>query len=599
MKITIQNQKSVILQTNALDTLPVIDPTLDLVGFTEQRRADFRARYVDPLYQPINANRPVVIQDEANPANPIVITADMLDGGVEYLWGNPVLDVTLQQQIAEIYRKGIQYHAPNDGYFEQQLGIEALTRLRLPVPTSKGSQVVKYTASLDIIPAAKGFLSTPDEANARAWFANLTGYTYERTEKNFLLATVRTGKDFDQLKAHIKTIVNGLQQNVILPLETNQILADLDKIDLSKELSTGWFLPMNGFASGEQHEAYSFSRILLYAMATFEKSHTNANLTIQPTNLEQVYLPENVIILNLENYAKAQPADIAKDWDVLERALEAKRKLNIISSKRLMTARAVERSTNSASPDAVSSNMTPRSEITRTKDAPFRGKPVPSDEMLKAMATIIESSMTDRVTQNSYNQTKLTYNRPNRRRPEDLNLQGKITTKQYRPDIHIYLDTSGSVNETQYRDAVTNLILLTKKLDANIYITSFSDYITETSLLLTKGRSLTDVYKQFLAIPKANGGTDFENVWQKIDMVDTINNRSGQSYQINFVVTDFAYILNKSRRWSDDQASVKNTFYVPVSVEGRNWEFVKKHAKKFVEQMRFAGDASIRQRMIM
>lgn len=599
MNITVSNQKPIILQTNALDTLPIVDPTLPADAFFEMIMADVKRRYVDPVYEPSNPNQPVVVADETNPQQIIPISEDALIGGIRYIWSNPVLDVLLHSQVGEIYRKALQYTVPNDWHFEEQLVVESLTRLRLPLPQSKGSKITSYTASMDVLPAAKGLFLHPDEATARSWFANISAYIHDRNKSNFALVTIRTTQDFKDFIDHLKNIVASLQKTQILGQPVNKALSDFYKINLTKELSAGLFLPDGGLSRAPEHAPLSFSRILMHAFATFEKAGKPGTLTVQPSNLQHVYFPENIVLLNLENYANADPTDIRKDWDVIEKALDAKQKLNIISNKNLLTAKTVARSTDMAQTSVNPNSMMNDKSPTRALDAPFTGKPVPSADMLAAMVNIIQSQITMKETQNSYKVTKNTFMRPNRRRPDDANAQGKLTKKQYRPDLHLYLDTSGSISESQYRDAVTNAILLAKKLDSNVFITSFSDYISETSMLLTKGLSLTEIYKNFLAIPKVTGGTDFENVWRKIEMIDEQNARTNQSFQVNFVVTDFAYSLNSNRRWTAKQASVQNTYYVPVSTNQSTWRHILGYAKSFKEQMQHAGDATIRQRMLI
>lgn len=310
-----------------------------------------------------------------------------------------------------------------------------------------------------------------------------------------------------------------------------------------------------------------------------------------------MYLPENIVILNLENYAHAKPSDIKADWDVLEKALNAKKNLRFVSNKKLMTAKAVNRSIGGG--DKSTSASSKGKALERAKVQPFSGKPIPAAKMLGMMKKVIESQVTQQVTQNTYKSHKISYMRPNRRKPDDINLPGKLTTTMYRPDIHVYLDTSGSISESQYRDAVTNLIMLTKRINCNLYLTSFSHYVSQTTLLKTKDRSTAQIYQQFLRVPKVTGGTDFEQVWRKIDMIDEFNKKNNYSHQINFMITDFGYSLSRDKRWSREQASVKNTYYVPMSMNPRGWQELRRWAKEFREQMIKAGDYGVRKRMLL
>lgn len=84
------------------------------------------------------------------------------------------------------------------------------------------------------------------------------------------------------------------------------------------------------------------------------------------------------------------------------------------------------------------------------------------------------------------------------------------------PDIHVYIDTSGSISEENYQDAVMMLIRVAKKLNVNLYFNSFSDILSQTTLLKVKDRSPASIWKEFRKVPKVTGGTEFQQVWEYI-----------------------------------------------------------------------------------
>lgn len=595
MPFKITNQKPAILYNDPFSVLPVIDATTDAQTYEGEMSDHIKKNYVDPLYEPINSNQTVSIQDTSNNKD---IDADSVLHAVKHLWTSPTLDVTLQDEMSDIYRQSIQYHAQNDWYLEEQLVVEALTRMKLPLPSATGKRIVKYSANIDVIPTAKAFLAQPDDQGAMNWFANISAYIHDRPFNNFLLMTVQTADVWDEIKQHVKNQIMLLQANHTIARQVNKLFADFDKIDLSKDLSAGLFMPNGGASNAIEMSELSFTRILMNALSQYEKHQTQqASFTVQPSNLSQVYVPENIIVINLENYAHAQPADIKKDWDDHEKALNAKKNMNFISNKKLMTMKSVTQNTMTG---GKSNSVDAQNEkLGRVAVKPFAGKPIPAKAMLSIMKKVIESQVTSKQTENTYKKQSTTYMRPNRRKPEDINLPGKLVTTKYRPDIHIYLDTSGSISESQYRDAVTNLIMLTKKIDCNLYITSFSHYVSQTTLLKTKGRSTNHIYKQFLSIPKVTGGTDFAQVWKKIELIDESNKRNARSYQLNFIITDFGYSVSRDQRWRSDQAAVKNTFYVPMSLDKRRWKDMRDWAEAFKNQMQKAGDRNIRKRMLI
>lgn len=597
MTIHIRNQKPAVLLDDPFSVLPAIQPTESADVFRDKLQEHIHARYVEPMFHPINPANPVRIEDVSG-TNTQDISPDMLMQSINHLWTSDTLDVQLQDQMAEIYRQGIQYHAQNDWYFEQQLGIEALTRMKLPVPSHKSNRIVRYSANVDVIPAAKQLLAQNDAISAINWFGNMAAFTHERPFNNYLLVTVQTSDVFDDFKQQLKNLVTTWQTNHIVSKEVNKSIADLDKISLASDLSTGLFLPNGGLSqSDDEFDELSFSRILMYALSQYEKNGAQGALTVQPGNLEQVYLPENIIILNLENYAHAKASDIKNDWDTFEKALNTKKALRFITNKKLVTAKAVNRSTQMGQKSSSAANA--KTAGMRSKNKAFSGKPVAAKDTLYMMARVAQRQITDHMTKNTYKTTKMSYMRANRRRPDDMNMPGKLTTVKYRPDVHVYIDASMSISEKHYRDGVTNAIILAKKIGCDLYITSFSHIVSQTSLLQTKDRSIRDIYQSFLKIPKVAGGTDFEQVWKKIDLIQEHNERNNQSHQINFVITDFGYNLSRGFQWSPKQASLKHTYYVPISADKHTWNSLLRYAREFQKQMVKAGDHRIRQRMLL
>lgn len=593
--IRIRNHKPATLYTKPFDLLPNSNANKSIDDYTLDMDEDIKNNYVKPMFEPINPNTTVSIEDLSG-KTPKTITKEMLFDSIIHLWTSNIQEVELQDQLGEIFRQGIQFHTQNDWYFEEQLGIEALTRSKLPPPSQKSGRIVQYSPSVDIIPAAKQLLAQQDEDSATAWFANLVGLIHNRPFNNFLLLTVESSSEFDNFKQHLKNFIQVWQANTPLDQTVNKLLAEFDKVNLIDNLSTGLFLPNGGLSNPIEHGELSFTRILTYTLSQYEKTNPG-KLTTQPINLKQVYFPENIIILNLENYAHAKASDIKKDWDALERAFLAKKTLNLITNKKLLTAQAIDR--NLSNPTKTSSNSSQGQPALRSRIKHLSGKPIPSKDMLKMMKRVIESQITNKISENTYKIQKTSYMRPNRRRPDDINLPGVLKTTKYRPDIHIYLDTSGSISETQYRDSITNLIMLAKSINCNLFFTSFSHVISQTSLLQTKDQSIKNIYKTFQKTPKVAGGTDFEQVWRKIDVLNENNKKTNKSHQINFIITDFGYNLRSGKRWDINQASLKHTFYVPISVDKNSWPYILKYGKDFIKGMAKAGDYGIRKRLLM
>ena len=181
------------------------------------------------------------------------------------------------------------------------------------------------------------------------------------------------------------------------------------------------------------------------------------------------------------------------------------------------------------------------------------------------MMKLVKQFISTRESQNTYKSTTQTYMRPNRRKPLDYSLKGKSTRKSYHPDIHIYFDTSGSISEDNYKASALNIIKLAIKMDVDIYVSFFSHVITQPIRLKVKNRTAQQIFNNFIRLPKVGGGTDFNQFWNQINAIDAHNKKSGKSYRINFVITDFCDRVPRDRIFTNNEAAVKNTFYIPIT----------------------------------
>lgn len=142
-------------------------------------------------------------------------------------------------------------------------------------------------------------------------------------------------------------------------------------------------------------------------------------------------------------------------------------------------------------------------------------------------------------TQNVTKKVSKTYNKPNRREPENDFKPGKSHRRIYRPDIHLYLDTSGSMSIDQYKQGIMAAINIAKSLKTNIYISSFSDQLVEPILLdKIKQQSNAVLLKRALKVPVISGGTDFENVYNDIDERSRSAIKSGRAPEYAIIMSD-------------------------------------------------------------
>lgn len=173
---------------------------------------------------------------------------------------------------------------------------------------------------------------------------------------------------------------------------------------------------------------------------------------------------------------------------------------------------------------------------------------------------------------------KSSYKRASRRRPDDINAIGHLIKIKYKPDIHIYVDTSGSISHQMYQDSLTMIAKVAKKMKVKLTISSFADQVTKPVTFST--HYLSNLKK----LPVITGGTDFEAVW---DDIDTRSNPN----ELNFIITDYGYAPYD---WHADRSklSYKNTYYIAVRSDYIDPDY-------FADSMVMAGAFDIRKYMLI
>ena len=175
--------------------------------------------------------------------------------------------------------------------------------------------------------------------------------------------------------------------------------------------------------------------------------------------------------------------------------------------------------------------------------------------------------------ENAHKYVKSTFAKPNRRDPDDFNKMGKLMATKYKPDIHLYIDTSGSISERNYQDAVKACIKMAKKMNVNLYFNSFSSVLSQCTKLHTKDKTLAQIYSEFAKVPKVTGGTSFDLVWRYI------NESKKRQKELSILMTDFEwYAPNKYIKHPD------NLYYIPVS--NTDWKSIVHYAESFVRSMK-------------
>lgn len=565
---------------------PIIDPSYDGYTFLNEIAKEIQKNLSKPLFEPSGK---VSIKINNQTWDEIHLTSLLLKN----LTSN-IINISEEELLNELYESSLRHLIKNKLRFDQIIISEILTKFNLAQP-KKIPKLIRYTAKNHLIQQAKFLFSDMTNSDEQMlWQGYLGAYLHDK------LATSPFTFKNDEVWNEYKTFLSTYLKNNLNNISKNEqsILSDILKIDLKHNLGETFITNTpsnkdNSFA--DANLPFSAHRILHYTLSEFLKNNPDTVL-YQCISLSEMYFPTNITIINLESYTHASPEEINSEWNKTAKALTFSSNLKIISKKKLKTARQIARQ---ISKPTQKPNVSTREKLVKGAKRKFAHKPITAKKSITMMLKIMKNRETNMITTNTYKIIKPTFMQPSRRDPNNINLMGKTKNIKYRPDIHIYIDTSGSITESNYKDAVMNLIILAKKANVNLYITSFSDYISDTYHLKTKNRSIKDIYKKFSKLETVSGGTDFSLVWEKIKKLDKWNRKNRKSYQINFMITDFGYSVRQSRHFSLNSPEVKNLYYVPISTDKKDWNKISSWAEEFAKQMILAGDIHIKDKMLL
>lgn len=442
----------------------------------------------------------------------------------------------------------------------------AAEREKLPAP----SATMLYTSKNDIIPSCKNYLA--QQGTSDAILASIA-YTFK---PQVLAFAFEDDNDFENFKTYFdQYYVQPFSQSQRLSSDTLTKCRDLNAEKLT-DLTINLRLRQD---DNDDQEPYAFARLLVLALYGYAQLTDNRSFAM-PMDLGENYNPNVLILVNIDRHAHAMPSNINHTWKEINDAVTQPLKMiNTNHIMKLMSINRVKQIMNQSINNAKSGLLT------RTKYIPFakhRPKPITT---LNRILRIIKHMKDVSQSNNVYKQQKMTYNKPNRRHPDDINVPGKIISTRYKPDIHIYLDTSGSISEENYEAGIKLCIMLAKKLDVNLYFNSFSHYLSKSVQLPLKGRSLASVFAYFEIIPKVNGGTDFSNVWRYINI------SAKRRQELSLLITDFGDYAPQF-----NFVHPKNLYYIPI--DQSDYDAIRNAAELFLSSMINAGH-NIRSQMLL
>ena len=504
--------------------------------------------FVEPVKQPIDPNLPIIIQE-----NGVDVNTDAIANAVAFaLYQN---DTTAIDDITDFYKQTV-YEMNNlpPLHPNKWLIDWARERVNRRVSYPRPDHLVKYTVDSDIIPECKDFISgLPNSDNIAASFA----YVFN---VNTLGIAFRMENDFKKFQTQFKELVEKEKANL-----SDDTLAQCNEFLNMKMNKLTLDIAIRNDHLTDNNEPYSFAQLLRYTVDNYTNSVPHEAFYI-PFQTTQMFAPTTIVFINIEKHAHSNKNDVLKHWEEIEKALNAPVKL--WSKKSIKKLQQV--STMSArNSNVIKTLEKQKHDNTQRLNTPISLTAPSSIVLQKRVAKVIKKKTDVNRSMNAYKTKKRSFARANRRDPDNVDRTGTVISTKYRPDIHIYQDTSGSISESNYEAATRMLIDLAVKLDVDLYYTSFSHIVSRPTKIRIKGRSKEAIYNNIRAIPKVGGGTDFKNIWK------IINQNPQRQQQISFIISDMEY-------WAPTvEVNIpKNLYYLPIA--NIPWSEIQRMTKNFL-----------------
>ena len=559
MTITVTNQKPAVLDalhtiscTGDYDPMPAIQKVL-----------------VDPLLEPLNPSAPASIVDGSGHD----ITGDVLDIVMRCL-GETMDPAAEKNAKALLGQTMVSYDQGTPLPVGELFAVQAGQQNKWPAPSAR----VLYSAQNDVIPAAKGLLA--GSADESAFFASVA-YTYHPNTLGFWF---QSSAAFDGFKIWLNQQVQTMAGANAMPADTLRLLNDFANLSL-KGLTESLLLRKD---DSDGNDEFSFARLVIRMLMTYVDQRRKAASTgaaaldtgIMPFTVGELFCPRSLVLVNVEAHARATAAKVTGEWNLINQSLASP--VKVVSNAALSKLTSLPRAAARAA--AMGARQQPGQPGSRSAQVKFRKAPPTKLDLFKDITRVLKRMGKVNKSQNVYRTTKTTFLKANRRNPDDFNKPGRITSVQYMPDLHVFIDTSGSISEENYQEAVLMLIRIAKKLNVNLYFNSFSHMLSQETLLKVENKSTRQIWQEFRKVPKVTGGTEFKQVW------DYINASPVRKRRLSLMITDFEW-SPPSRR----EEHPPNLYYAPCSA--MDWKYMVRSAEAYANGMQHI-DPSIRQKLL-
>lgn len=435
------------------------------------------------------------------------------------------------------------------------------------------SQTVVYMPGIDVIPTARAFLAGTGTYDQ--FFASLAWFARPETLGFYFCNSIA----FDAFIQWFNQQMANYSQ--MLSPDVNRLCSDFMQLKLDN--LTESLIVRN--ADGDGNEPLSFPRLVTAMLMQYKGIAGPGEFGVLPFAVSELCHPKTIVFVNVEAHAKASPKQITDEWNLINQCLQQANRPKMISNRQLMSLTAAQRHLQSIAAQAANAVTNLDARAARAAGLMRFSKNRPHTiDVARVIKKILSKMACQNKSMNVYKSVKSSFAKPNRRDPDDWNKQGKAVSTRYKPDIHLYIDTSGSISEEDYEGAVKACIALARGLGVNMYFNSFSHVMSQTTRLHLAGKSTAAVYEEFRRVPKVSGGTDYEQIW------NFINTSKKRTRELSLIISDF--------QWTARNVFIKhpkNLYYLPCSTI--NWKSITTAAQQFC-QSTLHNDPQIRQHVL-
>lgn len=527
---------------------------------------DFVNMLTDPIddawFQPLKQNTPASVTHHQGLKSTAIDArgvAEIINTALDPDNSSAINHTTARKITSQLsVHASVNHNQPiNRLFFSQSLG-----RTKSPAPAA-GSVI--YTIDNDVVPAAKSLLGDQSSLMWDKFNVALTA-TFGPP---ILGIGVLSSDEFSDFQSHLHSIASSLGSHV-----NTDVATKLRKFNqLSLDGLTEAQLLRND--DKDHTDDYSFARILVYAVydwlrtirAASQSGQVSASLL--PFDLQQVLMPEAIVFVNVDAHAHAPSKTIHAEWSLINDALNMVQPP--ISLRKLTKLTAAPTNMHKVAAMAVRADRKNRDDPANRQAPPLVTKQPPPVAIGRDISRVLSAMGRVRQSQNTYISKTYTRSKPSKRRPDSVDSRGKRRTRNYHPDIHFYMDCSGSMSEENHIGVIRMIAEIAAKLGVNLYVTSFSHFLSEDALIPGKNRSASQITEMIRNLPKVGGGTNFEIVWNHISQSPE------RSTRMNIIATDFEFSPHWGAKHSD------NTFYAPCDMG--NWDALRHHIKRFTREM--------------